>query len=186
MLDKIKWVLEHAESPVLVKTNPQSRRDAVKNLQSFSDEGRAGSETIVEDASPFPPYPPITRCYGWLKIDTEKLPRRFHRYLQIQRPRGYRAVGVHYAMVYEYVPNTGEQDPDVIQAQLDTFYLAGFALNEIKLDNWLQGKLVNFCDLSSLVDPWVPSRWKRRDARLYFQLPPKVQNDDGAAEKEEK
>lgn len=84
----------------------------------------------------FPSFPPITRCYGWLKIDTEKLLRRFHHYLPQERPRDYRATGAHYAMVYEYVSDTGQHDSDVIQAHLDFFYLAGFALNHLKPDKW--------------------------------------------------
>jgi hypothetical protein len=79
-------------------------------------------------------------------------------------------------MVYEYVPDTGEQDADVIQAHFDFFYLAGFAVHELRHDNWLQGKLVDFCDLASLVDPFALSRWKRRDAGVCFGLPTKVES----------
>ncbi|KAL2019473.1 hypothetical protein VTK56DRAFT_9589 [Thermocarpiscus australiensis] len=181
MLDKIKWVLEHADGPIMVNANPKTVADAVKNLRAFSDEGRAKPE-IFEDATPVPPFPPITRCFGWMQLDSEKLPRRFHRYLEHEFPRGFQGVGAHYAMVYEYVPDTGETDPSVIQAQFDFFYLAGFSLHDIKPDNWRQGKLVDFCDLATLVDPFAKSRWKRRDARQYLPLivPPKVENDGPA------
>lgn len=119
MLDKIRWVLEHASTPIVVKANPKTWKDAVKNLWQFSEEGRA-SPKIFNDATPFPPFP-VTRCYGWLRIDSEKLPQSFHWHCKWNRPRGYLEVGVHYAMVYEYVPDTGEPDPKVIQPQLDAF-----------------------------------------------------------------
>lgn len=140
---------------------------ACKNLWSLSDEGRAAPPRIFSDATPFPAFPPVMRCYGWMRLPPEKLPPRFQWYRERERPRGYQAVGVHYAIVYEYVPDTEEQDPDVIQPQLDVFYLAGFSLVDEKLVNWRQGKLVDFCDLSALVDRkwWSLSRWKRRDAR---------------------
>jgi hypothetical protein len=183
MLDKIKWVLDHTEAPISVNANPKTVEDAVDNLRAFSDEGRASPQTF-EDAAQITTFPPITRCYGWLRIDSNKLPRRFHKYRQLQRPRGYREVGVHYAMVYEYVPNTGEHDADVIQAHFDFFYLAGFAVHELKHDNWLQGKLVDFCDLASLVDPFALSRWRRRDARVCFGLPAKAESRRSAKDDE--
>lgn len=134
-----------------------------------------------------PPFPPLTRCYGWMRIDSNKLPRRFHKYrdLQPRLPPGYREVGIQYAMVYEYVPHTGEVDVDVAQAHFDFFHLAGFAVHELKRDNWIQGKLVDFCNLTSLVDPFALSRWKRLNARRFLGLPPQDQVEEAAANKDE-
>ena len=84
MIDKIRWVLEHSDSPIMVAEKPETREDAIRNFRCFSDEGRAEAKAF-ESAIQFPSFPPITRCYGWLKIDTEKLPRRFHHYLQQER-----------------------------------------------------------------------------------------------------
>ena len=170
----MKQTLEHSPTPVTLNAAPSTVSDAIKNMYSFSKDADAKPPEF-DNAVPCPPFPTMTRCYGWVKILSANLPRSFHFYCDIEQPYDYEDLGFQYAIVYEYVRQTWVQDLEIAQAQMDFFYLTGFlSIQSPKDDNWRQGRLVDFGDLTL---PWW--RWRgrlfcttRRDASEFFRLKP--------------
>ena len=96
----------------------------------------------------------ITRCYGWLKLNRNQLPRNFFSFLSYGNPYYYdytNHTDHYYAIVYEYIPQTEEIDLNVTNLNLIFFGRSGFHLIPMKPDNWRQGKLV---DLGDLISPF--------------------------------
>jgi len=69
----------------------------------------------------------------------------------------------YYAIVYEFVPESQLVDMDVMQSQLDFYWLAGFCLVPMRLENWKgPGVLI---DMADIICPWHAGwfqTWYRR------------------------
>lgn len=73
----------------------------------------------------------------------------------------------YHAIVYEYLPDSGSaMDVEVIQAQLDLFWLAGFCMVPVRKENWKGSGVL--LDMADLICPWhvgwYPDMYKRRPA----------------------
>lgn len=78
----------------------------------------------------------------------------------------------YYAIVYEYVPDTQcALTADVLQAQLDFFWLSGFCLVPLRAENWTGPGIL--LDLADLICPWqaawFASLYKQQRAREVTQ-----------------
>lgn len=167
-LEMPKHTVESASDPVILDAAPDTVHDARYNLYCFSKDAETRAPKCKETA-PCPPFPPLTRWYGWTRIESNDLPYSFHRHRDMEGPRDYEDLGFQYAIVYEYIRKSPEQDIRAAQAQIDFFYAAGFLLYQFRIENWNQGKLVDFGDLFRPVDNLNPQlRTYRRDASVAF------------------
>jgi len=164
MIEKIRWVIDHSEGPFLVNDFPETQQDMLRSLWLFSDEGRA-SNADLKDPVPMSADCQVTRCYGWIKINWKDMPFGY----------GWNRQD-YYAIVYEYVPATEVIDLDITTSNVRFFQHAGFVLDVKKLDNWRQGKLVDFGDICSpffyrdppkFLDIPFPSRRPRDMSKFY-------------------
>jgi hypothetical protein len=90
VIDMIQWVRRH--QVIFVSRFPKKRKDMLRNLLYFSDEGRYNQ--TQKGRVPMFCGATLTRCYGWMKLDYARYPRR---------PYCYDAEYL-YALVYEHVP----------------------------------------------------------------------------------
>ncbi|KAF6810452.1 hypothetical protein CPLU01_15304 [Colletotrichum plurivorum] len=164
--------IEQADEPIYLNPNPETRKHALLNLQAFSDEGRRKTKLkecpeVVRCTS----TASLKRCFGWTKVAGQEHwnlgPRRGPPCIrenritkQISRDEEY------YAIIYEFIPEIQRPpDRDMVQSQLDFYWLVGFCLAEpLRLDNWKgRGILV---DMADLICPWsagwFPKRYERR------------------------
>lgn len=120
----------------------------IRNLWYFSEEGLANPYR-GEDAVPMPSAGNIVRCYGWIRLPRSSLPPDFHNARAYSNPDFYEESTHYFALVYEYVRGSPEQEAYAAQDNLDFFYYAGFQMLERRPSNWLRGRLVDFGDLLS-------------------------------------
>lgn len=147
---------------------PDTVHDAKYNMYCFSKDAETKAPEFKETA-PCPPFPPMTGWHGWIKIDSADLPWSFHRYRDIEGVPDYEDLGFQYAIVYEYVMKSTKHDIEAAQGQIDFFYAAGFLLYQFRIQNWNQGRLVDFGDLFRPMDRLDPRlRTSRRDASVVF------------------
>ncbi|RMZ82253.1 hypothetical protein DV738_g1778, partial [Chaetothyriales sp. CBS 135597] len=178
LLEKMKWAMHYVDQDptqtICMNRKPENRRDALRNISAFSDEHRSKKRNHSDAISP-PPFPPITRCHGWLTVSRDKLPRfHFSLWREVDEHLDW-----HWAIVYDFIP-AGEPDLAIGQAHLDFFYLAGFDLYPYKHDNWRGGRLVDFGDLRSPLSRYWSSPVRHDDALVWFKIKvptPKVDSD---------
>ncbi|KAJ8126183.1 hypothetical protein O1611_g7455 [Lasiodiplodia mahajangana] len=147
LIEKIKWVMSNTETNpdqfVKIRKGPKTFRDAIRNLYSFSDEGRQSLKTSTrQDLTDPPPFPPLPICYGWMRIQRDRVPR-------LDPPVRHEvddSLDWHWALVYEFVPGA-KQDLVIGQLHLDFFYAIGFALEAYKPDNWQAGTLQEYASV---------------------------------------
>jgi hypothetical protein len=147
LLEKVLWALEHNSDPLIVTEYPKNKTEMLQNLQQFSEGHRKQDfEEPVEMNS----GASINRCYGWVRIKKDQLPQDFGLTLKRAKPYFYKSTDYYYAIVYEYVSPARDQEIDlgITQANLQFFRRAGFTILR-KWDNWHQGRLVDFGDLTS-------------------------------------
>ncbi|KAI1167420.1 hypothetical protein F5B18DRAFT_601738 [Nemania serpens] len=170
LIQKIKWVMSTIETnpdqSIKIQKGPKTFREAIRNLYSFSDEGRRSCQTSTSQRLTDlpPPFPPLPTCYGWMKIQQDQLPL-------LDRPVRHEVDGSldwHWAIVFEFVPGA-IQDPVVGQIHLDFFYAIGFALEAYKPDNWHGGRLIDCNDICSPFSiGWRATRVRQRNADEWF------------------
>lgn len=162
ILEKMKWALKKTEDDpnqsILLQKDPRTRSDAVRNLRAFSEEARLSPEKPY-NARPPPPFPPLTACYGWMKMERRKVP-------DVSPPVGPppgtamdEAFDWSWVLVYEFVP-AAKQDLAIGQLHLDFFFWGGFAIEPYKFENWRGGRLVDFCELSTCL-PFRGLQWNK-------------------------
>ncbi|KAM5347284.1 hypothetical protein ACJ41O_010289 [Fusarium nematophilum] len=158
LLDLIGTSIQRAVTAgkaVYLRSKPKTRKQALRNLFAFTDEG-------AEQSSQSPNREPFTfderrinRCFGWTRVsglDVNQALWRAGVLMDISDDVTY------YAIVYEFVPKA-RLDADKILVQHDFFHLAGFYSVTFNPTNWLaDGVLVDFSDL---VSPFVDEGWWR-------------------------
>ncbi|KAG6025881.1 hypothetical protein E4U19_002900 [Claviceps sp. Clav32 group G5] len=144
LIAKMRYAIENSSDPIWLNPNPKTFDDAASNLHAFSTEGR--SEARFRDmpgAVEYRTAPRLRECYGWTFIRGKELwalpphlqPPEYkvdrHEVRYILPTEEYRAI------VYEYVPSSDAGlDADVVQAQLDFFWLGGWCLVPMRIENW--------------------------------------------------
>jgi hypothetical protein len=144
------------------------------NLYAFSDEGRRRQPLRnTPGAIQYSATPRLRKCYGWTMLSGEQLcalppgtrpPEKRLDGLTRKIVRGEE----YHAIVYEYVPDSSH-DPvifDIVQDQLDLFWLSGFCMVPLRAENWKgSGILV---DMADLICPWhaawFPGLYRQRHA----------------------
>lgn len=173
LLEMMRFSIENSSDPIRLHSQPQTYRDALANLHAFSDGGRErqsfrDTPGAIEYGTP----PRVRRCYGWMMISGEELcalPLKM-RIPEVRLQGAVRNISPredYHAIVYEYVSNTGcALSSEVVQAQLDFFWLAGFCLVPSRAENWKGvGILVDMADLICPWHiPWHPSLYGQRRA----------------------
>lgn len=144
------------------------------NLYAFSDEGRRHRPfRNTPGAIQYSAAPHLRKCYGWTMLSGEQLcalPSG-------NRPAEERINGLtrkivrgeqYHAILYEYVPDSSHSPivSDIVQDQLDLFWLSGFCMVPLRAENWKgSGILV---DMADLICPWhaawFPSLYRQRHA----------------------
>jgi len=133
----------------MVKRKLLTTEDMRNNMRCFSEEGQK-DPIIFEDPIPMPSADTIVRCYGWVKVPREVLPRDFEDARHRGGPSYYEDTSHYYALVYEYVSRSPrDRENFVLQENIDFFYYAGFSYLMREKDNWRGGKLVDFGDVLS-------------------------------------
>ncbi|KAI0862613.1 hypothetical protein F4860DRAFT_106724 [Xylaria cubensis] len=166
LIEKIKWVMSNEANQgfVKIRQGPKSHKSAVRNLYSFSNEGRQSFQTSGrQDLADPPPFPPLPACYGWMQVQQDQLP-------WLDPPVWHEVDDLdwRWAIVYEFVPKT-TQDLVIAQLHLDFFYAIGFALEAYKPDNWHGGKLIDFNDICSPFSVgWSATVVRQRRASEWF------------------
>ena len=170
VLEKLKWAAADTdtEHPILVKKEPRTPMDALKNLYAFSNEGRHSPRASRPGRTPPPPFPSLPECYGWIRVKRADIP-------EVQ-PAPEATVDEHldwhWGIVYEFVPGA-KQDLVVGQAHLDFFHAVGISMHFYKCDNWHGGRLVDMSDLYTVFCwNWHACKTKTccpREAEDYFR-----------------
>ncbi|KAI1439169.1 hypothetical protein GGR50DRAFT_690523 [Xylaria sp. CBS 124048] len=168
LLEKIKWVMSTETNPeqsVKVEKGPKRYNSALRNLYSFSDEGRRSSRMSTRrELTDAPPFPPLPTCYGWMKVKRSRVPQL---YPPLRREMDYN-LNWHWALVYELVPGA-TQDLAIGQLHLDFFHAVGFDMHPYKPDNWHGGRLVDYTDICSPLNTcWSAGKVRQREAKEWF------------------
>ncbi|KAG5955645.1 hypothetical protein E4U57_003278 [Claviceps arundinis] len=144
LIAKMRFAIENSSDPIWLNPNPKTFDDAVSNLHAFSNEGR--SEARFRDmpgAVEYRTAPRLRECFGWTSISGKELwalPRRMQppEYkVNRQEVRYIFPTEEYRAIVYEYVPSSETGlDAEVVQAQLDFFWLGGWCMVPMRIENW--------------------------------------------------
>ncbi|KAK4078102.1 hypothetical protein Purlil1_12071 [Purpureocillium lilacinum] len=178
LLQMIQFATEQYPDSIWLNPNPTSFSDAVRNLHAFSDEGRQRKRfRDVPGAINHTSTPRLRECFGWTTVAGGDLcalqpdvrPPRVH---MDGRPRGISPNESYYAILYELLPDdTCALVADVLQSQLDFFWLCGFCLVPLRSENWKGPGIL--LDLADLICPWqagwFSSTYRRRRAQEITQ-----------------
>ncbi|KAG6292385.1 hypothetical protein E4U45_006967 [Claviceps purpurea] len=183
LLAKMRFAIENSADSIWLRPNPETHREGVYNLHAFSDEGRTRQRyREMPGAVKYSAAPRLRECYGWTLISGEEIwtmprPLRPPIIRLGQDGRDYRhffRAQQYYAIVYEYVPSSeAGLDVDVVQPQLDFFWLGGWCLATMKRDNWGgDGILLDMADaISPLQSGWHRLMYWRRRATDVTEQP---------------
>jgi hypothetical protein len=185
IFEKIRWALQHSESPIMVRGKITTQEEMKSNLRCFSEQGLSDPYR-GEDAVPMPSADNIRRCYGWIRLPRESLAPDFHNARAYSNPDFYEESTHYYALVYDYVKCSQPEQEYAAQDNLDFFYHAGFRFSSIRPSNWRSGKLVDFGDLLSPFRdyPWKTLKHHRFESESFFGrrgTPMKATIEEGAA-----
>ncbi|KAM5368762.1 hypothetical protein ACJZ2D_009316 [Fusarium nematophilum] len=178
LLEMMRFAVENSSDSIWLHPQPKTFRNALLNLHAFSDEGRTRQLfRNTPGAIQYSTTPHLRKCYGWIVISGKELcalPSKV-RTPEAKVDDVVREISPnedYHAVVYEYVSNTRcTLSTEAVQAQLDFFWLAGFCLVPLRIENWKgTGILV---DMADLICPWhaawFPSQYEQRDAREVTQ-----------------
>lgn len=169
----IHFATEHHPDSIWLNPNPRTFSDAVRNLHAFSDEGR--QQKLFRDAPNAINHTSTSRmrkCLGWTMVKGDDLcalrpDARAPRTKMDGLEREISPTESYYVILYKFVPeNSCALDTDLMQSQLDFFWLCGFCLVPLRSENWKgPGMLL---DLADLICPWhagwFSSQYTRRRA----------------------
>ncbi|KAG5954398.1 hypothetical protein E4U57_004525 [Claviceps arundinis] len=182
LIAKMRFAIENSSDPIWLNPNPKTFDDAASNLRAFSNEGR--SEARFRDMPGAVEYsnrtaPRLRKCYGWTSISGKEL---WALPLLLKPPelklkgrvvRHMRSVEEFRAIVYEYVPSSDAgMDAEIMQAQLDFFWLGGWCMVPMRIENWGgAGILLDMADIVSLCHiEWRKDEYYRRDPKYLMDL----------------
>ncbi|KAL7788362.1 hypothetical protein V8C37DRAFT_411642 [Trichoderma ceciliae] len=163
LLQMIRAAVETSTEPIYIKAKPKTWRDAARNLHAFSTEGRRESRFQQDMADSIPvsasSFPQFRECFGWMMISGAELcslnPKlRPHGVVLDRVKRALWPWEEYYAILYEFIPSDKQlamEATDVMQAQIDLLWQAGFCMTERRLANWIGGVLL---DMADSVSPW--------------------------------
>ncbi|OIW22697.1 hypothetical protein CONLIGDRAFT_587014 [Coniochaeta ligniaria NRRL 30616] len=143
--------------PIYLLPGPQTKKEAIRNLWAFSNEGHEQCEPPPQYFQPFTPDVQINRCLGWTELGGRSIIRALNRARVLKDMDSDKT---YLAIVYEFVPKEKLQ-VDTILSQLDFFYATGFHHVPFNPSNWLgKGVLVDFSDI---IWPFAhPYEWNER------------------------
>ncbi|PNY22354.1 Uncharacterized protein TCAP_07149 [Tolypocladium capitatum] len=178
LLQKMHFAIEHSSDSIWLNPEPKTFDDALRNLHAFSDEGRRRQRfRNTPGAVEYTDALRTRKCFGWTTISGEELCalRPDSRPPEMNMDGVIREISpteCYYAIVYEYVPDTQcALAADVLQAQLDFFWLSGFCLVPLRAENWKGPGIL--LDLADLICPWqaawFASLYRQRRAREVTQ-----------------
>ncbi|KAG6092135.1 hypothetical protein E4U30_005830 [Claviceps sp. LM220 group G6] len=176
LIAKMRFAIENSSDPIWLNPNPKTFDDAASNLHAFSTEGR--SEARFRDmpgAVEYSTAPRLRECYGWTSITGKELwalpsllkPPELKMNLCGSEVRRMRSTENYRAIVYEYVPSSDAgMDAEIIQAQLDFFWLGGWCMVPMRIENWGgAGILLDMADLVCLCHiGWYKEFYRRAEA----------------------
>ena len=165
-------VVASAAERVYLNPNPQTRKDAMRNLQAFSDEGRQRARfakfprrKVCEEV------PRFRQCFGWTVI-TPKIMSQipFGMKPEVERfkwvKRWFAPDDDYFAIIYEYIPPSDNKEHiPLMLSQLQFYWLVGFSTIPDWDENWTGGILLDFGDLSN---PWEPC-WRMSRYHKYVK-----------------
>ena len=170
---------EGGANPVLLSPDPKTREDALANVFAFADENRLSPpspEARERDRLvPITSIPPIAKCYGWLRFNTDeilpRIPRRLRPHgVTIEKTKRCIEPGKeHIAIVYEYIED-GENDPSKVEEFLEFMHLVGFCPASSHGRNWKRSMLVDFSDFIGTASyGWHSSRFRRLPVSYFLR-----------------
>ncbi|KAJ9137703.1 Six-bladed beta-propeller, TolB-like protein [Pleurostoma richardsiae] len=171
---------EGGSRPVLLFPDPKTYEDARDNLFRFAQENRLNPPSPelqeLDRLVSLTSIPPITKCYGWLKFNTDKIlpripPRLRPQPVAVEKVARHIERGKEYiAIVYEYIED-GPNDPAKVEAFLKFMYLAGFcAASSPHGRNWKNSMLVDFSDMIGTASwGWHESRYRTFPASFFLR-----------------
>ncbi|KAJ4314845.1 hypothetical protein N0V84_008676 [Fusarium piperis] len=152
ILQMLEAAIAKAPKPIRVLADPRDKLEARHNLFWFSDEAHSESFPEEFEAVEITSMPRFTKCYGWLKFNSDvflDLPLRLKAEPRtISKVKRFISPSKEYtAIVYEYIEK-GENDEAVVE-EVDRFcWLTGFAHTLSPLArNWRSGVLVDHSDI---------------------------------------
>lgn len=150
LLEMIEASLKRAEEgqrPVRLCLRPTTKKQALRNLWAFSDEGwMPDQETPAAQTEAFAPEVTVNGCLGWMELKGSTVNAAFER---CQVTRDVKDDETYWAIVYEFVP-ADKLDGDTVLSQLDFFHVTGFYSVPLNPANWRgSGVLVDFSDIVS-------------------------------------
>jgi hypothetical protein len=155
----IQAAIEDSTEPIYLNPEPKTLRDAVANLNAFSDEGRHRQRfRYSPGAVLYSSTPRLRECFGWTMVSGGEL-YELRRDLRPPREtldgilRQILPTEEYYAIIYEFIPDCQlDIDNHVIQSQLDFYWLVGFCVVPMRPENWKgPGVLI---DMADIVCPW--------------------------------
>ncbi|KAL6802794.1 hypothetical protein GGI42DRAFT_325184 [Trichoderma sp. SZMC 28013] len=163
LIHMIRSVVETSTEPIYLKREPKSWKDAARNLHAFSTEGsrepryRDAPDSIPVTISSLPRF---RECFGWMSISGAELCNldsklRPHGVVLDRVKRVIWPWESYFAIVYELISPDDQpsmQTRDLMQAQIDFFWRAGFCMIERRQVNWKGGILL---DVADIVSPWL-------------------------------
>ncbi|KAK3995260.1 hypothetical protein QBC44DRAFT_390017 [Cladorrhinum sp. PSN332] len=164
-LEKVKSGLAQApHSRIYVPATGSTRRDCLRALYCFSDEGREARpfDSLPDDqkVEVFPWSSRTYECAGWIKVrgeDILKLNTVLNRIPWKTQPRYFKPDAEYFGLVYENL-HVVELNPKAIQHQVEFFHHVGFRFQKPPNDGWRgPGILVHLQEYSSPIDRWFPS-----------------------------
>ncbi|KAG6317422.1 hypothetical protein E4U22_006276 [Claviceps purpurea] len=178
----MRFAINNSSDPIWLNPNPKTFDDAASNLRAFSTEGR--SEARFRDMPGAVEYsnrtaPRLRECYGWTSISGKEL---WALPLLLKPPelkingrevRNMRSTEDYRAIVYEYVPSSDAgMDAEVIQAQLNFFWLGGWCMVPMRIENWGgAGILLDMADAVCLCHMgWRKEYYRRTEATEVMEL----------------
>ncbi|KAG6160808.1 hypothetical protein E4U51_007444 [Claviceps purpurea] len=181
LIAKMRFAIENSSDPIWLNPNPTTFDDAVSNLHAFSTEGRTEARfRDMPGAVEYRTAPRLRECYGWTTISGKELwalsPRLQPPELKVKRRvlRNMPSTEEYRAIVYEYVPSSDVgMDAEIVQAQLDFFWLGGWCMVPVRIENWGGvGILLDMADAIGLSESeWRKERYRQRSARDVINCP---------------
>ncbi len=165
LLQMIQAAVGNSTEPIYLNPEPKTFEDAIANLSAFSDEGRRKQMfRQLPNAVLYSTVPRLRECFGWTKVSGREL----YDLPQDIRPQSDVTDGVkreilrteeYYAIVYEFIPDCQlGMDLQVVQSQLDFYWLVGFCIILTRPENWAAPGML--MDMADIVCPWHAA-WSR-------------------------
>ncbi|KAK5987624.1 hypothetical protein PT974_11756 [Cladobotryum mycophilum] len=129
LIQMMQTAVKKSDEPIYLRPEPTTYKHAVANLHAFSDEGRQKQYfRKLPNAVQYTTLPRLRQCFGWTKVSGRELQSlsaelRPIRAVLDRTVRDISPREEYYAIVYEFIPETGpeQEGVDAEQSQLDFF-----------------------------------------------------------------